>query len=113
MNTKLLAPCGLHCGECPAYLHTQAGDEAGLKETAAKWAEEIGLPISADEIWCDGCLAAGRKCSYCQECGIRDCAMSRNYQHCGQCEELPCSRLKQFHGTAIDRHVERLRSAGH
>ena len=95
---KLQAYCGLDCGECEAYVATQADDGPGLEETAKKWAVQFGAKgISADMCVCDGC-ASGRRLStaHAVSCGIRRCASARKVETCAHCPDYGCATLMQF-----------------
>jgi hypothetical protein len=96
----MIAYCGLICSECPAYLATQADDEAELERVAAMWREEYSTPsITVESVICDGCLGTtGRKCSHCFDCEIRACAMALNLANCGHCASYSCGRLEGFFG---------------
>ena len=75
---KLQAYCGLDCGECEAYIATQANDRAGLEAVAKKWAEQFGGSVgTADVCICDGCSTGTRKSS-------------------AHCADYGCATLQQF-----------------
>ena len=99
---RIIAYCGLICTDCPAYIATQADDQAALEKVAAQWREAFNAPdITADSIICDGCLGeAGRKCGHCAECEIRACAVERGIVNCAHCAEYACDKLKGFFGFA-------------
>ncbi len=31
-----------------------------------------------------------------ENCPVKDCCESKNYQHCGECSEFPCKLLNSF-----------------
>ena len=95
---KIQAYCGLDCGECEAYLATQAGDRAGLEATAKKWSEQYGGGvIAAEACVCDGCSAGGRvSTAHAATCGIRLCASGRGLATCAHCPDYPCATLQPF-----------------
>jgi len=95
---KLQAYCGLDCGECEAYIATQANDRAGLEETAQKWAKQFGSSIGSWEACvCDGCSTGARKSTaHCATCGIRLCASKRGVVTCAHCADYGCPTLQQF-----------------
>lgn len=95
---KILAYCGLDCGECEAYLATQNNDRAGLEETARKWAEQFGAKdISADMCVCDGCSSGERlSTAHAATCAIRVCASKRGLVTCAHCPDYGCVILQQF-----------------
>lgn len=95
---KILAYCGLDCGECEAYIATQANDRAGLEATAKKWAEQYGgTNITADMCICDGCSIGKRtSTAHAITCGIRVCASARGVVTCAHCTDYGCATLQQF-----------------
>ena len=95
---KILAYCGIECGECEAYIATQNNDLAGLEATAKKWAEQFGAKeFSADMCICDGC-STGKRTSkaHAVTCGIRVCASGRGVVTCAHCADYGCATLQQF-----------------
>jgi hypothetical protein len=96
--TTLIAPCGLDCAKCEAYIHTQANDLAALEALADKWRVEYNAPnMSVKDVTCDGCLAtSGRLGSNCYMCEIRQCAVEHAFTTCAQCNEYACEKLTKF-----------------
>jgi len=96
--TSLIAVCGLDCAACPAYLATQANDEAARERVAAQWRTEFNAPnITAAGINCDGCLAAsGRFYAHCLECAPRLCAVERGYANCALCPDYGCEKISKL-----------------
>jgi hypothetical protein len=95
---KLTAYCGLDCGECEAYLATQANDRVALENVAQKWAKEFGAKNATAEVCiCDGC-ASGKRIStaHAATCGLRLCASSRQVPTCAHCDDYMCETLRQF-----------------
>lgn len=97
-----IAFCGLDCSACPAYIATQANDQEGLKNTAEKWAKDLGLPIKPEDCICDGCQPqeGARLGGYCNECPVRACGIKKQYPNCAYCPEYACDDLKKFFGGA-------------
>lgn len=94
---RIIAYCGLVCGECPAYLATQADDDEMRSKTAAEWSQAFGDALTKDDINCDGCLGKeGRKVGYCNECPIRVCAVERGLENCADCSSYACDNLSRF-----------------
>ena len=95
---KMPAYCGLDCGECEAYVATQADDRAGLEAAAKKWSEQFGARnISTDMCVCDGCAAGKRASSaHAATCAIRLCASGRGVASCAHCADYGCDTLKGF-----------------
>ena len=93
-NPTLIAPCGINCRLCRAYIR--------------------------DKKSCPGCRAddTGKAIS-CISCKIKNCAIMRNghIEYCYQCEEFPCQRVKNLdkryrakYGTSV---IENLKGIEH
>ena len=73
MNEELIAPCGMNCGICAAYLR--------------------------EKNKCSGCAVEDPyKRSYNRECTVRSCETIRSNESgfCYECADFPCRRLKQL-----------------
>ena len=85
----LTAYCGLDCESCEARLATVNHDEALRRKVAAEWSKLNGVEITPDMIPCLGCRVEGIKTPYCESlCPIRQCAMKRKVETCGDCAEM-------------------------
>jgi len=95
---RLIAYCGLDCGECEAYIATQKNDRAGLEAAAKKWTEQFGArDIAAEMCICDGCSEGGRlSTAHCKTCAIRLCASVRGVATCAHCQDFGCATLQSF-----------------
>ncbi|MBM3293534.1 MAG: DUF3795 domain-containing protein [Candidatus Aminicenantes bacterium] len=95
---KIRAFCGIDCGECEAYIATQANDLAGLEETAKKWAVQYGAKeILPEACVCDGCSSGKRtSTAHAATCAIRLCASGRGVVTCAHCSDYGCGTLQQF-----------------
>jgi hypothetical protein len=95
----LIAYCGIDCSTCPTYLATQSDDRHELERLAAMRRKNYGDPgITADSIICDGCTVCGRLSGTCAVCPIRNCAITRSLETCGQCDEYDsCGKLPMVH----------------
>lgn len=113
MTKGMIAYCGLVCTDCPAYLATQAGDQEKAQATAELWSKQYDATIVVDDVWCDGCIVGGKKCSHCSECEIRACGQDRAVENCAHCEEYPCDRLVGFFKMVPEAQttLERIRTA--
>ena len=98
MTTSLIAPCGLDCAKCDAYIVTQADDLAGKETLVARWRVEYNAPnITVQNVTCDSCLATtGRLGIYCRKCEIRDCAVEKGHTICAECDQYACEKLQGF-----------------
>jgi hypothetical protein len=82
---KLVAPCGLDCGNCEFYLSKQ--NEQILEYLVSKGIPKAVLP-------CNGCRYADGKCPVMQtDCTTYSCAKSKGVAFCSDCKEFPCSML--------------------
>ena len=103
---KMIAYCGLVCTDCPAYIATQADDQAALEKVAAHWRKEYNAPdITVASVICDGCLDGGRKCGHCADCEIRACGIEQGVANCAHCADYACARLEGFFGFVPDARV--------
>jgi len=92
-NKDLMAPCGLFCGACGVYIATRDGNEK-LKNIMA-----ITYGATPDETVCLGCMqpdTSKKLFGFCAECSLRDCAKSKSYYSCHQCDEFPCEKIESF-----------------
>jgi hypothetical protein len=95
----LLAPCGLDCGECPAYVATQANDASGLARVAEEWSRAFNFELTLEEVICDGCRTdSARKYAYIKTCRVRPCATARGVRTCAHCDDYGCDTLIEFFG---------------
>ncbi len=101
---ELLAYCGLDCGACEAYKATIAGDTAELERIAARWVTEYGIPdATIITVTCAGCANDdARKCAWCGECPLRECARERSVASCAHCPDYGCEKLQAYFQTSPD-----------
>ena len=93
----MIAYCGLNCEKCDAYIATKNYDQALRVKTAKLWSEMNNTNILPEQINCEGCRMNGKKFVYCESmCGIRQCAISKGYETCGDCPKMDtCETLGQ------------------
>ena len=85
----MIAYCGLDCEACEAYIATKNDDDELRRKVAKHWSELNNVEITPEMINCEGCRVDGVKTVYCDSlCEIRQCAMKRKYEMCGDCTEL-------------------------
>jgi len=108
---KLIACCGLNCAVCDARIATITNDNELRARTADQWKVLYNAPeMTADMIHCTGCMAHGAKFGHCDLCEIRNCAISKGYQTCSDCDKMEhCAILKNLHQYAPDA-LENLKS---
>jgi len=77
-TADLVAPCGMNCGLCKAYL-----------------AYSHGVPRKRGEVThCSGCRARDKNCAFIK----RDCPqkVGKQLQFCYKCSVFPCERLSKL-----------------
>jgi len=113
MSDSMMAPCGLACDECPAYIAKRIGDDALRARTAKRWSEP-GFQVYAEDVSCDGCsTAGGERFVHCATCEVRRCAMLRAIVTCAECSDYGCGKLERLLrriGPSARTTLERLRS---
>src|SRR3990170_8344225 len=74
---ELVAPCGMNCGICKAYL-----------------AYSRGVPTQRGKVThCSGCLPRSKNCYIKRGCK----KLSQNvFRFCFECEQMPCENLKRL-----------------
>ena len=108
---NFIAFCGLDCETCQARIATIQNDD-GLREKVARlWSDLHGVEITPQMINCSGCRIDGVKTPYCDSlCPIRQCALSRKVETCGDCGEMEsCEKLGAITGNNADA-LKRLKS---
>ena len=101
---ELIAYCGLDCEKCDARLATVNDDDELRKKTAELWSELNNAEITPEMINCLGCRTDGIKTPYCESlCPIRQCALSRRYVTCGDCQDMEgCEKLAMITSNNTD-----------
>ncbi len=93
---EMIAYCGLDCATCDAFKATQAGDLEQKIQIAERWAKDLKMEFTSDDITCDGCKS-DRISAWCQRvCEIRPCAAGREVDTCAHCNEYLCEKLDGF-----------------
>jgi hypothetical protein len=85
LEEQLIAPCGMNCAVCSAYL--------ALKHEAKS--KGIRIP------YCSGCRPRDKKCAFLK----RRCQLllNRQVEYCHECRDFPCQRLR-----AVDQRYKTL-----
>lgn len=89
-----IAPCGVDCSKCPAYIATKEADIFEINMIAKKWSN--GIKFKPEEIYCNGCKPKGNHFIWCYNCGIRDCCKEKGYKNCAFCKDYVCNDLKRY-----------------
>lgn len=85
---KLISCCGINCASCDARKATITNDNELRAKTAETWRSQHSPDITAEMINCTGCREVGVKFNHCEKCEIRNCADSKNFKTCGECDKL-------------------------
>ncbi len=83
-KSALIAPCGMNCGICRAYLREKNKYKIGLKRVL---------------VGCPGCRGTDTgKPIYCVKCKIKNCRIIRKdgAKYCFECDVFPCDRVKHL-----------------
>ncbi|MFW9907338.1 MAG: DUF3795 domain-containing protein [Candidatus Thorarchaeota archaeon] len=94
--SEMIAYCGLDCAKCDVFLATQAGDAAQKAKIAERWANQLKMEFTQEDITCDGCKS-DKISAWCQRvCKIRPCAEVRDVSTCASCTDYMCENLDVF-----------------
>jgi len=90
INPDFLAPCGLYCGVCAVYYATRERNEKFKEKLIDVYKGKLpgAEGLSTDDIQCEGCLS-DNPFGFCKSCSIRECAQSRGYSGCHECDDFP------------------------
>jgi hypothetical protein len=96
---KLIAYCGFDCATCEARIATVTNNNELRSKLANEWKIKYNTPnFTPDMVDCVGCREAGVKNKRCELCEIRNCAISKNFQTCAECDTLEsCAMVKKVH----------------
>jgi Protein of unknown function (DUF3795) len=76
-TAELIAPCGMNCGICRAYI-----------------ASRLGIPRVRGKIsYCAGCLPRGKNCYIKRGCQKLS---KHQIQSCSECDTMPCEKLEHL-----------------
>lgn len=92
-NKELRAPCGIFFGACAIYIASRDHDNKFKELIAAVWG------VTPQEVECYGCMQTDppkKRFGHCEKCEIRNCATSKTFYSCHQCEEWVCQFFKNM-----------------
>ena len=105
MSKLKMAACGLDCNECSSYKVTMTQDLKAA-EQMLPWFRSQGLieenegaeAVIKKAPFCTGCWNIANDCYWagCNNCKFRGCCVEKGISHCGECNEFPCERIKEF-----------------
>ncbi len=82
---QLVSPCGVNCGDCPAYL--AKSDPLMLKKM-------LSLGFSGETLPCPGCRSVKGKCLVIGgDCETYKCFEKRRINYCYECDAFPCDKF--------------------
>jgi hypothetical protein len=91
-DPKKLNYCGYQCPADCKYKRATIENNIELKKEAYKdWGikEKYGLEFDAETMFCNGCKTDKPLGLVVKKCSVRNCAISKNYDCCIQCSDLP------------------------
>jgi hypothetical protein len=114
-----LAPCGLHCGKCFAFIDGDIKDYSKkLLESlgsfdiyASRFVDLLDEPVFGkypdfkvmlsyfSTVECQGCRK--ERCKIFKDCKVRDCHEQKQVDFCFQCSDFPCNN------TGFDEHLNK------
>jgi len=95
---KIISCCGLDCATCDARKATIANDNELRAKTAREWSVQFNATIITEMINCVGCRQEGVHFAHCTECEIRNCVKDKDFQTCGDCNEMStCEKVAPIH----------------
>ena len=108
---KLIAICGIKCGECDAFIATKNNDNDLRKKLADEWSKTYQHDFKSSDINCVGCKIEGQHIGYCGMCEVRKCGLSKEVENCGLCIEYPdCDTLNGFLKMAPDEGAQKIKA---
>lgn len=108
---KLIACCGLNCAACDARIATVTNDNELRIKTAENWKVQYNISsILPEMINCTGCREPGAKIGHCEECEIRKCVISKNFQTCADCTQMEDCPIVGNVFTYVPEALENLKS---
>ncbi|MDO5122387.1 MAG: DUF3795 domain-containing protein [Erysipelotrichaceae bacterium] len=102
MKNQYIAYCGLNCETCEARIATINNDDLLRKNVAESWSKLNAVEIAPEMINCTGCRLDGPKTPFCESlCPIRQCALKKGIQTCGECADVKtCEKAQMILGTS-------------
>ena len=89
MEKNCFAYCGYNCSKCPVYKETKDNNLKQLR----KILYNNNPNETVETLGCYGCKLNESINFMCVNCQIRQCAMEKNVENCGLCNNFPCGKL--------------------
>ena len=90
----ILSYCGMRCDLCLAYLPNVTAHPENRQSLSDGWHQYFGFHIPPEEIHCHGCRSTAKE-TLDKDCPVRPCAIERELEHCAQCDDYSCDRLRE------------------
>ncbi|MBN1361790.1 MAG: DUF3795 domain-containing protein [Sedimentisphaerales bacterium] len=90
----ILTRCGYRCDLCLAYKANAESDPAVRQKLSDGWFKYFGFRLPPEQIVCDGCMAENPRLID-KGCPVRPCVIAKGLDHCGQCQQYACEKLKK------------------
>lgn len=109
-DKQTAAVCGLLCKSCGIFIATQENNTNHLKYIA----ERLNIPI--EQVRCFGCRS-NTLSAHCKACYFRECSEKNEIEFCAECNDYPCSQLRDFqtkmpHRIELFQSLDRIKEAG-
>lgn len=91
---EILTRCGYRCDLCLAYQPNVQAHPENQVILSDGWFKYFGFRVPPEKILCDGCMQANPHLLD-QECPVRPCVLAKGIDHCAQCDEYVCPKLKE------------------
>jgi len=111
MGDLPLAYCGIDCNKCPVFISTTTDDKNAIIDFAKKVYDRYGGDFDKHKrMRCLGCAVGSKiKPEYCDICEVRNCAVSKKYSTCAECDRYDyCMILKKQFENALQPTKENL-----
>ena len=93
-----IAYCGIYCSECSFKVAYETQNIEHLFSMPEKY--EKFKKTALEDCKCLGC----KQENICGDCEIKDCAISKNLEHCGECLDFPCKLVTNFANDGMPHH---------
>jgi len=110
IDLSLLAYCGLYCGGCSFKAAAKENNRKHLYSMPDKYDYLKGVELSE----CPGCKNDKER----GRCNIKDCAINKKIDHCGECDNYPCELIVKFafdgmpHHENVLKNIEKIKEIG-